>query len=95
MQPIDIKPGSGAPRWPLLSLLWWTLIIGPLLMPFGLIFLVIVFASILCPPILVCTLLIDGHYFIGPALLVGWSFWLRFGLRLLRWLLQGIEWSSL
>ena len=95
MQALELKSGSRTPRWPLWSLLWWTLIIGPILMPFGLLFLFVVVASILAPPIYVCALLIEGHYFVGPALLVGWLFWLRFGLRLLRWLLQGIEWSSL
>jgi uncharacterized membrane protein len=64
-------------------------------MPFGLLFLVAVLASIYAPPVYVCTLFIEGHYFGGLALLVGWSFWLRFAFRLLRWMLQGIEYSSL
>jgi hypothetical protein len=95
MQERDVKSASRTSKWPLWSLLWGTLIIGPVLMPFGALCLLAAFASILCPPIYVCTLLIEGHYFFGPALLIGWLFWLRFGFRFLRWLLQGIEWSSL
>jgi hypothetical protein len=64
-------------------------------MPFGLLFLLAVLASVLWPPFYVFCLFIEGRYFVGPALAVAWLIWLRFGFRLLRWLLQGIEWSGL
>ncbi len=95
MRTPEFKCGARTPKWPLWSLLWRTLIIGPILMPFGLAFLLLVFASILAPPIYVCTLFVEGQYFAASALLVAWLSWLRSGLRLLRWMLQGIEYSSL
>ena len=83
------------PWGPIWSLLWRALIIGPILMPFGLLFFVAILASILAPPLYVVRLLIDGHYFAGPVVFVVWLGWLRFGFRLLRWTMQGMEYSSI
>jgi hypothetical protein len=95
MQALECNAGSRTPKWPLWSLLWRTLIIGPILMPFGMVFLAGVVASILGPPFYVCILFMHGRYFVGPFLFVAWLVWLRFGLKLLRWTLRGIEYSSL
>jgi hypothetical protein len=91
----ESKTGSRTPRWHLWSLLWRLLIIGPILMPFGLLLLIAVLASIIAPPVYVLCVSIEGHYIVGPVMFLVWLGWLRFGCRLLRWLLQGIEYSSL
>jgi hypothetical protein len=64
-------------------------------MPFGLASLLLVFTSILAPPVYVCSLFVEGQGPAAFAVLVGWLLWLRFGLRLLRWMLQRGEYSSL
>jgi hypothetical protein len=95
MQAVESKANSQSPRWPLWSLFWWTLLIGPILMPIGLIVLIAVIVSILHPPIYTIFLFLDGRFFVGGLLLAAWLIWLRFGLRLLRWLLQGVESADL
>jgi hypothetical protein len=95
MQAHASKPGTENPRWPLWSVLWRVLFLGPILWPLGVLVLVVALASIVTPPVYVCLLGIEGHYYFASGLLLGWLLWLRFGFRLLGWLLQGIEYSSL
>jgi len=64
-------------------------------MPFGLLFVIAVLVSVLAPPAYTGILLIEGHYILGFAVLVGWFGWLYFNRRLLRWTFQGMEYSSL
>jgi hypothetical protein len=95
MQTSELKSSAKTPRWPLWSVLWRTLIFGPILMPLGAAALAAVLASIFASPVFIGILFIEGHYFLAPVALVGWLFWLRTGFRLLRWMLQGMEYSSL
>ena len=54
-----------------------------------------VVASIVGPPAYAGVELIEGRYFLAAGVLLGWLLWLRIGLRLFRWVSQGIEYSSL
>src|SRR5208283_558969 len=89
------KSGAGRPRWPLWSVLWRTLVFGPILWPFGALFFLMVAVSICGPPICVFVLFVDGRYLLAPLLLAGWLSWLRFGVKLLRWMSQGFGYSGL
>lgn len=90
-----MKTRSRTPRWPLWSVLWRTLVFGPILWPLGVLALVGVLASMVSTPIYACVLVIEEHYFFASVVLLAWVFWLRHGFRLLRWMLQGSEYSSL
>jgi hypothetical protein len=61
----------------------------------GLLLLGAILASFIVPPVCALCLSIEGYYIGGAVVLLAWSGWLRFGCKLLRWLLQGVEYSSL
>ena len=91
----DCKTGSSAPKWPLWSLLWRLLVFGPILIPLGFLFLALILASLVLPPVYAVVVTMDGHCVLGPFVCLAWLGWLRFGRGFLRWLFQGIEYASL
>jgi hypothetical protein len=95
MEVAEFKSEKKCPRWPLWSVLWRTLFIAPILWLFGGLFFILVVASIFGPPVYAYLLFADGRYVFGPLLLIAWVFWVRYGCRLLGWLLQGFEYSAM
>jgi hypothetical protein len=71
------------------------MLIGPALWILGSAIFAVVLASLIGAPFYAIMLALDGHSALGILLFVGWLVWYRPGKRLLPWLLQGIEFSSL
>jgi hypothetical protein len=86
---------AGSPRWPVWSLLWLAILIGPVIWLLGAAFFTLVLASVIAAPFYAIILALDDHPVLGLLLFGGWLVWYRHGKRLLGWLLQGIEFSSL
>jgi len=63
-------------------------------MPIGVFLLVAVLASVIAPPFYAVILAIESRYITGFVVFLVWLGWLRFGRRLLRWMLQGIEYAG-
>jgi hypothetical protein len=84
-----------SPRWPVWSLLWRAMLIGPVLWCLGIAFFAVALASVIAAPFYAIILALDDRPVLGVLLFVGWLVWYRHGKRLLGWLLQGIEFSSL
>jgi hypothetical protein len=95
MQISPTKPKGCIPRWPLWSLLWRLLILGPVLMTIGLCLLVGMIASMIAPPVYAISLVVGGDFLLGLAVLAGWVLWLPWGCRLWRWMMQGQEYAGL
>ena len=84
-----------SPRHPLWALLWRMLLLGPILWTFGLAFFIIVLMSVVGLPFFAVIIGLDDHPWLGLLLFIAWLLWYRHGKRLMGWLLQGIEFSSL
>jgi hypothetical protein len=52
-------------------------------------------ASLVGPPLYAVFLLFTDQWFLAPLVFVAWLVWLPHGRKLVRWLLQGHEYSSL
>jgi hypothetical protein len=89
------KIESRIPWGPLWFVLWRLLIFGPILMLIGVLVLAAVIASFVAPPFYAFSLAIEGRFITGAVVFLIWLGWLVSGRKLLRWLLQGMEYSSL
>ena len=58
-------------------------------------FFAVVLASVIAAPFYAMILALDGRPVLGILLFVGWLVWYRHGKRVLAWLVQGFEFSSL
>ena len=94
MLSITSRLRAQAEKRPVLWLLLGTLLVAPILMPLGALFLVAVLWSIVAWPLFAGFQIYEGHYLFGFTLGIGWLLWIRFGGRFLRWSLQGIEWGA-
>jgi len=65
------------------------------LIPLGLIIFCAACVATFFPLLYGVILVLDEHYFIAAVVLLVSPVWIRFGLRLLRWLLSGIEYADL
>jgi len=54
----------------------------------------VVLVGLIAPPFYAFILLMDGNYVFAPAVLIAWLCWSRVGWRLLRWMLQGLEYPN-
>lgn len=70
-------------------------VLGPILAPLGLLMFSAVVTTLVLPPIYAIGLGSEGRYFDGFSVLLLWFGWLRWGLRLFKWMLRGIEYASL
>ncbi len=91
----DMHAAAKSPRHPIWALLWRMVLFGPILWTLGLGFFVVVLASVVGLPFFAVIIALDDHSWLGAGLFVAWIAWYRHGKRLLGWLLQGIEFSSL
>ena len=82
-------------RWPIWSLLWRIVVFGPVLMPLGMLVLAAAFVALLAPWGFAGILFLEGSYFLGAALLLVGAASAPFTVRLIGWLLRGIEYSDL
>ena len=64
-------------------------------MPIGLGMLVALIVSVLAPPLDAAILVLDDHYILAFLLVAGWLAWLPLARRLLRWMLQGLDYRDL
>jgi hypothetical protein len=71
------------------------LVLGPILMPLGLLAFSALIASMVIPPFYALNLTFEGRYCSGLLVFTIWLGWLRWGRRLFGWMLQGIQYASL
>jgi len=88
---IGLTKNDGKGLW---AILWRVLIFGPILWIFGLALLLLVMAAFIAPPFYAAFALYSGDWLLGVASLMGWFVVLRFRRPILRWLLEGIEYSD-
>jgi len=91
----EMHAESKSPRYPIWALLWRMLVFGPILWMTGLAFFMVVLTSVIVLPFFAIIVGLDDHWWLGMLMFVIWLIWYRQGKRLLGWLLQGIEFSSL
>lgn len=89
-----LHPGPNL-KHPAFSLLWRGLLFTPLLSLLGVAMLIAAFALLILPPAHALIFLISSDYLYAALLFAIWAWSLRHTKRLLAWLLQGIEHSSL
>jgi len=77
------------------SVLWRTLILGPVVWILGLALLALVFAAFILPPFYVVLAFFTGDWFCGILTLTGWLIVLCFRRPILRWALEGIEYGGI
>jgi hypothetical protein len=77
------------------AVLWRVLILAPFLWLLGSFLLLGIFAAFIAPPFYLICSFIAGDWYFGLAALVPWLVLLRFRRPILRWVLDGIEWSSI
>jgi prepilin signal peptidase PulO-like enzyme (type II secretory pathway) len=95
MLSITSRLRAQAEKRPVLWLLLGTLLMAPILMPLGALFLAAVLWSMVGWPLFAGIQIYEGHYLFGFALGFGWLLLIRFGGRFLRWSLQGLESGAL
>ena len=77
------------------GILWRVLLLAPVLWVLGLALLVIVLGAFVVPPFYAVFLICAGHWLVSGIVIIGWLFLLGFRTPILRWTLDGFEYSDI
>ncbi len=87
----DVSKNDWKGLW---SILWRTLILGPIVWIIGMVLLFLVLALLIMPPFYAVLAFLTGNWLSGILALAGWLAVLHFRRPILRWTLQGIEYGD-
>ena len=86
------RAGHAKALW---ALFWRMILLGPVVMVFGTLTLVLVISMSIAPPLGALLLVINGDYLWTAAMIGGWLVWLRYGAPVRRCVLEGFEHGGL